>query len=65
MEQPRKNSTPAPSATAPKGEEYFFSGGLEFLPITVIASSREEAEEKWKAARIPVGGAPIIRKPVV
>ena len=35
-------------------EEYFFSGGAEFVPVTVKAKSREEAEEKWKQVRVPV-----------
>ncbi len=37
-------------AVAPE-QEYFFSGGTEYEPVTVTASSPEEAEEKWRAVR--------------
>lgn len=55
-EKNQKPKTPAaePQNTpAPIEEEYFFSGGLEFIPITVKATSREEAEKKWITVRVP------------
>jgi hypothetical protein len=35
-------------------EEYHFSGGLEYEPLTVKARSREEAEEIWRQKRIKI-----------
>ena len=32
-------------------EEFFFAGGLEYLPQTVVAESREEAEKIWLETR--------------
>ena len=32
--------------------EYFFSGGMEYKPVAVIATSKEEAESKWKEVRV-------------
>ena len=37
-----------------KLEEYFFSGGMEYHPITIKAKSREEAEKEWEQKRKPV-----------
>ena len=38
---------------ANKGElqEFFFSGGLEYKPITVLARNRQEAEAEWERVR--------------
>lgn len=35
--------------------EYLFSGGGEFEPITIKASSLAEATEKWEQTRVAVG----------
>ena len=32
-------------------EEYFFSGGTEYLPQTITAKSKEEAEKEWLQIR--------------
>jgi hypothetical protein len=32
-------------------EEFFFSGGLEYLPQTILAEGREEAEKIWQETR--------------
>lgn len=55
METSRKNKMVA-SAPASKveGQEYHFAGGNEYLPCTVVASSLEEAEQKWVEKRQPV-----------
>lgn len=34
-----------------KGNEYFFSGGLEYEPQTVTADTPEEAEKIWVETR--------------
>ena len=34
-----------------KGNEYFFSGGLEYEPQTVMADTPEEAEKIWVETR--------------
>lgn len=39
-----------------KGEEFFFPGGTEYLPQTVIAESSQQAEEIWHKTKVPVGG---------
>jgi len=36
-------------------QEYFFSGGQEYLPQTIRADSQEEAEKVWKESRKKVG----------
>ena len=41
----------ANSKEQPREEEYHFSGGGEYEPITVLASSHEEAEKKWLGVR--------------
>lgn len=38
-------------------EEFFFPGGLEFLPITIRAKTREEAEAEYIKQRVPVESA--------
>lgn len=35
-------------------QEYFFSGGQEYLPQTIRADSQEEAESVWKESRVKV-----------
>lgn len=35
-------------------QEYFFSGGQEYLPQTIRADSQEEAERLWKESRVKV-----------
>jgi hypothetical protein len=34
-------------------KEYFFSGGLQYRPQTVMASSQEEAQEIYEKTRKP------------
>jgi hypothetical protein len=34
-----------------KKEDFFFAGGLEYLPQTIKAESREEAEKIWLESR--------------
>lgn len=53
METAPKNTTPKTS----NKEEFFFPGGLEFLPITIRATSREEAEAEYIKQRVPVESA--------
>lgn len=36
-------------------QEYFFSGGQEYLPQTIRADSQEEAERLWVESRKKVG----------
>ena len=36
-------------------QEYFFSGGQEYLPQTIRADSQEEAEKIWSESRKKVG----------
>ncbi|QQR82466.1 hypothetical protein IPJ70_04290 [Candidatus Campbellbacteria bacterium] len=35
-------------------QEYFFSGGQEYLPQTIRADSQKEAERVWKESRVKV-----------
>jgi hypothetical protein len=35
-------------------QEYFFSGGLEYLPKNISAKSLEEATEIWEKSRVKV-----------
>ena len=35
-------------------ENYFFPGGQEFMPMTVKAANREEAEKVWEKEKKPV-----------
>ncbi len=34
--------------------EFFFAGGLEHEPMTIVAENAVEAEEQWKKARIKI-----------
>ena len=36
-------------------EEYFFSGGLEYIPQTIRADTPEEAEKIWIGTRKKMG----------
>lgn len=36
--------------------EYFFSGGMEYLPMTILAESYTQALEIWTTTRKAVGG---------
>lgn len=40
--------------SAKNKEPFFFSGGMEYEPVTVHASSRDEAEQEWTKVRRPV-----------
>lgn len=56
MQPPEKNKQMSASSTKESRlEEYFFPGGMEYVPITIRASSRVEAEQKWKEERVRVG----------
>jgi hypothetical protein len=35
-------------------QEYFFSGGQEYIPQTIRADSQEEAERVWSESRVKV-----------
>lgn len=35
-------------------QEWFFSGGMEYVPITILAATYEEALEKWQKKRVAV-----------
>lgn len=39
-------------------QEYFFPGGLEYKPMTVTASSQEEAEEIYEKTKQKVDPLP-------
>lgn len=41
-------------------QTYHFPGGGEYEPMTVIAQSREEAEQKWREARKKVASSQTI-----
>lgn len=45
MEQENKKPITTPEA-------YFFPGGTEYLPTTITASSRAEAEKEWERVRV-------------
>ena len=34
-------------------QEFFFSGGTEYEPVTITAASFEEAMDEWKKVRKP------------
>lgn len=54
IEQANNRDMASATNKANKGEEYFFSGGLEFQPYTVIAESQDEAYTQWLKVRQPV-----------
>lgn len=35
-------------------EPYFFAGGMEYKPVEILATSREDAEAQWLKIRQPV-----------
>lgn len=37
-------------------EQYFFSGGGEYEPISIEAGSIQEATKKWEQMRTPIRG---------
>ena len=37
-----------------QGEEYHFAGEQKYKPLTVVANSPAEAQEKWEKQRQPV-----------
>lgn len=43
-------TTPEPAI-----DEFLFAGGGEFEPITIKATSIEEATKKWEKSRVAVG----------
>jgi hypothetical protein len=51
MQTNNKNNLIAKEDVKNKGEEYFFSGGQEYLPQTIRADSQEEAEKLWEQSR--------------
>jgi hypothetical protein len=52
MQNKSQNKAMTPETTAQKAQEsYFFAGGGEYEPISVVASSQEEALKKWEAVR--------------
>jgi hypothetical protein len=38
----------------PMEQDYFFPGGGEYVPQTIKATSREDAEGKWEKSRVKV-----------
>jgi hypothetical protein len=38
--------------------EYHFAGAPDYLPLSVVANTIEEATEIWKTKRVPVNAAP-------
>jgi hypothetical protein len=50
-ESKNKQITGLRNKTEAELEEFHFSGGLEYEPLTVRARSREEAEEIWLKER--------------
>lgn len=51
---PSDKGAGSPPSSKSNEEEYHFSGGGEYKPITIRASSPAEAEEKWKKERTKV-----------
>lgn len=51
-----KPKTPAttPPAALPITQEFFFSGGTEYVPITIEAETFEEALKLYEKRRVPV-----------
>lgn len=54
-----KQMTPDPAGATDEQEEFHFSGGGEFEPMTIIAHSQSEAHRLWVQKRKPVGNQPI------
>jgi hypothetical protein len=51
MQTNNKNKMVKSEDVKNKEEEYFFSGGQEYLPQTIRADSQEEAEKLWEQSR--------------
>lgn len=49
QKEPKKDKMIRTASNKTEGveQEYFFSGGMEYLPQSVKAKSREEAEREW------------------
>ena len=57
-----KMMTDAKNKGSEQEQEFHFAGGMEYLPQTVKAKSREEAEKVWEATRVKVD-RPEVTKP--
>ena len=55
MQRISKNKMLSGEEAKTKGNEYFFSGGLEYEPQTVTADTPEEAEKIWVETRMRAG----------
>lgn len=51
-----KDMADAPVAKENKGvaQEYFFAGGTEYKPVTIVADSKEEAEALYLKTRVQI-----------
>lgn len=47
---------PETKTSAPAKEAYLFAGAGEYEPITIEASSIEEATKEWERKRAPIRG---------
>lgn len=55
MEKDYPNKAMKPTDVKTKaGENYFFAGGTEYEPVTVIANSLEEATEQYEKIKKPI-----------
>lgn len=52
METTAKKETP--KAMEPALIEYHFAGGGEYIPVTINATSIEEATKQWEEVRVAV-----------
>ncbi len=41
-------------------EEYHFAGAGEYMPLTILAKSRDQAEECWRKQRVKVEPSQIL-----
>lgn len=59
----KKVMTGGEAGAAQKGskEEFHFGGGGEYHPLTITATSRQEAEKEWEKTRVKVGGGAEIK----
>lgn len=51
LKEPKKDKMIRENEASTKGTEFFFSGGAEYLPQTIIAESQREAEKMWLQSR--------------
>ena len=56
-----KMVTNAKNKSGEQEQEFHFAGGMEYLPQTVKAKSREEAEKHWEATRVKVDRPEVAR----